>query len=344
MNPKERVLSTLALETPDRIPTAFHNSAVVAELSGLRYDEYFKSGEMMANAHIRAREQFCYDAIIVDSGTHCSAETLGCGAFYDDKKYPVTTTPVLTLLEDIRNLCMPDPENTFPASEMVACIRILRQHYGDEVAIIATGDQGPFTLSALMLGLENWLLAVKDNKQPELLHEVLTFAHIYTTSYALALFQAGAHVVRFGDSFGGTQVVSPRVYSDWTYPYEKKLIDSLKPYGFPTSIHICGNATLILDGMVSTGASMIEVDELSDFNKTCEACAGKAALLGPVSPSNMVFRSYKEVNEEARRAVMIARKAGTALVLGAGCSMAGDTPQENIDAVVQAALEYGVYS
>lgn len=262
---------------------------------------------------------------------------------YSDKKYPVTTTPVLGDPKDVQSLTLPDPDETYPARAMIHCVRLLHEHYVDEVAVIATGDQGPFTLSALLLGLEKWLLAVKDRGQPELLHAVLSFAQKYASRYAQALRKAGADVVRFGDSFGGTQVVSPSTYFDWTFPYEKKLMESLKPLGFPISIHICGNATPILAGMIETGAHMIEVDELSDFNRACTACAGKAALLGPVSPSNMVFKSYSEVTEEARRAIQAARQAGTALILGAGCSMAGDTPFESIDAVISAALEYGVY-
>ena len=157
---KKRVLDTLQLIQTDTAPTAFHNSAVVAEISGLTYDQFFRNGLAMAEAHIEAFQRFGYEAIIVDSGTHCSAETLGCGAYYADKVYPVTTTPILKRLEDIRELKLPDPNVTFPASEMIACIRMLRQHLGDEVAIIATGDQGPFTLAALLYGLDNWLLAV----------------------------------------------------------------------------------------------------------------------------------------------------------------------------------------
>ena len=85
---------------------------------------------------------------------------------------------------------------------------------------------------------------------------------------------------------------------------------------------------------------MIEVDELTDFRKACETCAGRVALLGPVSPANMVFKTPAEVKSEAARALSIARRSGTALILGAGCSMAGDTPFENIDAVIEAARTF----
>lgn len=340
VNSKERVKNTLHLVLDDPVPTAFHNSAVVAEISGLSYDEFFRSGREMAKAHIRSQQRFGYDAIIVDSGTSCSAETLGCTAHYADKVYPVTKTPVLKRLEDIHSLSLPDPNTSYPACEMITCIQLLRENFGNEVAVIATGDQGPFTLAALLFGLDNWLLAVKIRQQEEILHQILDFCVRYTTSYALALHEAGADVVRFGDSFGGTQVVSPDMYYEWTYPYEKKLIDALKPNDFPTSIHICGNATPILEGMIATGANMIEVDELSDFQKACETCAGRVALLGPVSPANMVFNSPADVKAEAIRAIRIARQSGTALILGAGCSMAGDTPFENIDAVIEAARNF----
>jgi uroporphyrinogen-III decarboxylase len=93
--------------------------------------------------------------------------------------------------------------------------------------------------------------------------------------------------------------------------------------------------------MVGTGANMIEVDELSDFGQTCLACSGRASVLGLVSPSNMVFKGYKEINLEASRAIETARRAKTCLTLGAGCSMAGNTPFESIDAVIAAARESG---
>jgi MtaA/CmuA family methyltransferase len=338
---RQRVLNTINGQAIDRVATAFHNSAVVAQLTGLPYDEFFRNGEAMANGHYLAFQLFQYDAIIVDSGTHCSAETLGCKTHYSADKYPLTTTPVLHQLEDIRSLPMPDPRVTYPACEMIECIRRLRSLCGEEAAVIATGDQGPFTLAALLLGMENWLLAVQDLIQPDLIHEVLNFACRYTISYALALRSAGADVVRFGDSFGGTELVSPRMYDQWTYPYERQLIQALKPHGFPTSIHICGNATPILERMIATGADMIEVDEKTNFEDACRVCSSHTALLGPVSPAHMVFRTADEVKEEARQAVETARQHGTFLLLGAGCSMAGDTPQASIRAVIEAAHEFG---
>jgi MtaA/CmuA family methyltransferase len=341
---RQRVLMTLRGQIPDRIATAFHNSAVVAELSGLPYNEFFRSGEAMADGHYRALQRFQYDAIIVDSGTHCSAQTLGCGAHYSADKYPLTTTPVLQHLEDIRSLEMPDPCSTYPASEMIDCIHRLRGMCGEEAALIATGDQGPFTLSALLIGMENWLLALKDQIDLDLIHEVLDFACRYTTSYALALHTAGADVVRFGDSFGGTELVSPRMYTQWTYPYEKQLIEALTPHGFPTSIHICGNATPILEGMIASGADMIEVDEKTNFDMACQACAGRAALLGPVSPAHMVFLDAWQVKDEARQAIETARRHRTRLLLGAGCSMAGNTPHTSLDVVIDAAHEFGCYN
>ena len=56
MTHKKRLLAAVKLDFQEYVPTAFHNSAVVAELSGLPYHVYFRSGEAMAEAHIKSWE------------------------------------------------------------------------------------------------------------------------------------------------------------------------------------------------------------------------------------------------------------------------------------------------
>ena len=74
---RRRVLDTLQFVQTRPVPTAFHNSAVVAEISGLPYEQFFRSGSAMARAHLQAQARFGYDDTLDAFGVHGAGGTIG---------------------------------------------------------------------------------------------------------------------------------------------------------------------------------------------------------------------------------------------------------------------------
>jgi uroporphyrinogen decarboxylase len=181
-------------------------------------------------------------------------------------------------------------------------------------------------------------------EQPDKIHQLLEFCYQVILRYALAQMEQGAHCTSIGDSPSGPDVVSPKLYREYAYPYVRRLAGKLKTRGIRLAYHICGNSTPIITDMVSTGAAIIEIDQKADQRTVKAAAQGKATLLGPVDPSGvMAHGTPAEVTERAHEAIEILG-AGGGFILGPGCALPASTPDENIDALIEAAKTYGQYA
>ena len=345
MNAVERTLMTLEFEKPDRIPVDLHNFQPAAAMLGLPLQEVFKDGELLAESQIRAWREFGHDVIILESGTSSSAEACGVEVVYRDDAAPVATKPVLSRLEDVDKLEFKDPWTTFPWSEILKATQIVSREVGDRAFIIGRGDQGPFSLALMLRGYENFMLDIALNERPDLIHRLLDYCRQTATRFAMAQLEAGAHATSIGESPSGPDVLSPRHYRQWAFPYQKRMIDEFRAQGKIIAHHICGNVVPILEDFVATGAQILEIDHKTDLKRAREAMWGRAALLGPVDTNLLAFGTPDEVDLACREAIAIMRGDApyhTGFILGPGCAMAADTPPDNIHALVEAAKKYGM--
>jgi uroporphyrinogen decarboxylase len=92
--------------------------------------------------------------------------------------------------------------------------------------------------------------------------------------------------------------------------------------------------------MVSSGAAILEIDQKSNLSTCRQAARGKATLLGPIDPSEVMANGTPEqVREKCREALEI-MGAGGGFILGPGCALPATTPHENIDALIETARRY----
>jgi uroporphyrinogen decarboxylase len=169
------------------------------------------------------------------------------------------------------------------------------------------------------------------------IHQLLDYCRQVTTRYCLAQIEAGAHSTSIGESPSGPDVLSPRFYRKYAYPYVKKLVDELHTHGVKVAYHICGNATPIITDMVNSGADIIEIDQKADQKISKEAAAGKATLLGPVDPSGVMVKGTPEQVRAASREAFANLGMGGGFILGPGCALPATTPDDNIDAMIDEA-------
>lgn len=104
--------------------------------------------------------------------------------------------------------------------------------------------------------------------------------------------------------------------------------------------HICGNSTPIIEDMVSTGAAIIEIDQKADQQTSKAAATGKATLLGPVDPSEVMAYGTPELVTEKCNETLENLSPGSGFILGPGCALPPSTPDDNIDAMIEAAKKF----
>lgn len=344
MDAIERTLTTLQFGMPDRLPVDLHNFQPAAAAMGVPLQEVFKDGELLAESQLRAWREFGHDVIILESGTSSSAEACGVEVIYRDDAAPVASRPALERLEDVPKLELSDPWTTFPWSEILKATRIVADEIGDRAFIIGRGDQGPFSLALMLRGYENFMLDIALNEQPAMIHQLLDYCRKVATRFAQAQLEAGAHATSIGESPSGPDVLSPRHYRQWAFPYQKAMIQDFTSQGQIIAHHICGNVGPILDDFIATGAQITEIDHKTDLARAHEAARGKTTILGPIDTGLLAFGTPAEVDDACRAAIETMKgdaDVHTGFILGPGCALASETPAENIHALVESAKRYG---
>ncbi len=342
MNSLERSWKVIRGGIPDRVPVDFHNFLATVKYAGMQMSQALQNGEMMAEAQMIFWRDFGQDMLLVENGVVAEAGACGCQVdFYDDGPPRVSGNVLAKGLALVDSLDIPDPEKTPPMCHVLDAVRILRREVGSKVFIMGRADQGPGALALALRGYERFLLDLAEGEQMDLVNRVLEFCVKVQIRYGLALKEAGAHGTAIGGL--GVSLLSPRLYRQVEQPCEKRIVQALNRDDFPVALHICGDATPILDGMLDTGAPVLELDYKTDLREAKAKSSGKATILGPVNPELLwEARDENLVMEAARQAIEILAPGG-GFILGPGCALGYDTPPANMHALVEAARRYGKY-
>ena len=90
MNSIERTLRTLSFQPIDRVPVDLHNFMVTPRFLGVTdYTEFFRNGEAMAEAQIKAWQRYGHDVLMIENGTAALAEACGVQVEYLKGSAPV---------------------------------------------------------------------------------------------------------------------------------------------------------------------------------------------------------------------------------------------------------------
>ena len=343
MTSLERCMTVLGGGIPDRVPVCLENFQHAAAVAGYTLREYCLDGEKMAAAQIAAWQKFGHDMIDMENGVATLAGAVGCEVRYTDDAPPWITRPALERIEDVNQLKPVDPYQDGTLPEVIKATRILASELGKHVCLLVEADQGPFDLACQIMDLQELLITLLDPDKEEWVHKLLTYAYEQTLSYARALIEAGAHLTMMGESTGGPDVCSPAIYRRFAFPYQQRLVETLRAEGKQIGMHICGNVTPIIESMVATGAIFLQVDYKIDHVVCKRAARGKTTLIGTLDPSGVMARGTVEDVIQAARHDIQHLSEGGGFILSPGCTLPYTTPDENAAALVETAKQYGQY-
>lgn len=342
MTSLERCRAVIEGRIPDRIPVCLLSFQNAAHFAGYSVSDYCIDARKLADAQLGYWEEFRHDMIEIENGVAALAEAVGCEVDYPELEPPWITKPAINSLDEIDRL----PDDLLEAPGVRALIeatRLVAEAVGDEVCIRGDSDQGAFSLAAEIVGIENFLVTSADPAQAEKINQLLAYANEQVARLARAQQAAGSHYTVIGDSIAGPDVCSPRTYRTYAAPYEKALIERLRGEGMEVGLHICGNATRIINDMLATTCRYFELDYKVDREVVRAATDGQATIIGTVDPSNLIpLGTPAEVKAKAVEDIALLGQQGR-FVLGAGCTLPRETPAENVHALVEAAHEAGWY-
>ena len=341
MNSIERVAAAIDLRTPDRVPVDLHNFMPAAQAFGRPFNETFRDGELLAQAMLDAWREFGHDMILLENGTGCNAEACGAEVSYRDDASPVADKPLITSLDQVADLVVPDPNTTFPQSEIIKATRILSREIGDKAWIVARADQGPFDLAAQLFGMESLMMAMAFG-EVDGVNALLSYCREVGTRYAYALIDAGGRSTSIGEPVSGPGLISPNDYRRFAMPQQRQFVADVTARGGIVANHICGDTIPIFEDFMATGAQILEIDHVTDRRQAKDMARGKTCLLGAIDTSTITLGTPGQIEDEVREAIeILAPDSG--FIIGPGCALGPETPSDSIHALIEAAHKYGTY-
>ncbi len=302
MTPRERVMAAAAGREVDCCPAICPTSVANLECmksTGVSFSRSHTDGQMMADLAAAAYTQLGFDTVMPYFSVCLEASALGCQVYWGNKGImPVITKNLLCSKEEFQY-----PKNFLDRPEckqLLKAIRLLRQRFGTQVAIIGK-VVGPWTLAYHLYGVGN--LVLDTILEPEETKAFIQALLPVSLELAKAQFEAGADLLTWADHVTA-DIISAEVYREFMLPVHKTAAARLQSYG-PVILHTCGNVMDRLDLMAQSGFRIFHIDSRNSIRRAAEIAQGRILLAGAVNnPGTLSHGSrpqiYREVLENVQ--------------------------------------------
>ncbi len=367
MNSRERVLTALNCQQPDRVPVQEAQIDVpvlkeIARILGLdgRPQEggeskqpdaiQFEQGSEMLNLSLRVTEALGLD--VVFSGPSNEWEQVGpdrirdmFGCTYKLSKHgaPVIVDGPIKGHDDLRGFDMVSKLNP----GRFTTVEFFDEKVGQEKAHFLLLADPIKTSGELRGNMANLLLDY--GLDPEMVHALARIA----TDYNMAVVQMAVElgygldgVIMNGDlASERTTLMSPQHYREYLKPYHRELIDHVHGLGLKFVKHTDGNVWPILDDFIEVGFDGFHPvqPQCMDIAEVKQHVADRLCLLGNIDCRFLLpYGSEEEVVETVKETIEKAAPGG-GYILCSSNSIHPDCKAENVIAMFEAARKYGVY-
>ena len=328
MNGRQRVLAFLNDQPVDHLPLMPVVMMFCADQIGVKYGQYVKDHKTLAEAQIRTAQAFDFD--IVSNMSDPAREAADCGAhvqFYDDQPAAIIESDALLADKSaLSRLAIPDPLGGGRMHEAIKALELMKLRAGDDKAIMGWVE-GPCAEGADLRGLNTLMLDLYDD--PAFVRELFDFVVEMALRYGQAQIDAGADIIGIGDA--AASLVGPKLYEEFVWESEKRLVDGFHAMGAKVRLHICGNTRMIVDGMGRLGCDVVDLDYLTPVDVARAAMGPDVILLGNIDP----VRSLRDGTPQSVTADISEchRMAAVRYIVGAGCEVPRETPLSNVRAL-----------
>ncbi len=330
MTSRVRVFAHLAGEPVDRLPLMPITMMFACNQIGARYRDYCTDYRVLVEGQMRTAEKFGFD--YVNTMSDPAREAADCGAtveYFDNQ--PVALVEEKALLAEKRKLTslkIPDPLGGGRMHNAINALALFKERVGKE-KIIEGWIEGPMAEAADLRGINTVMLDFFDD--PGFVRDLFAFVIEMELRFAREQVKAGADLIGIGDA--AASLVGPQIYNEFIWPFEKKLVEGVHALGAKTRMHICGNTRPLLEPIGKLGCAVVDLDYLSPIAQGRQKMGPKQVLLGNVNPVQ-VLRNGDAAGVTAAVAACH-REAGPRFIMGAGCEVPRDTPEQNLRAMCE---------
>ena len=310
---------------------------MAGDFIGEPYGKYATDHTIHVKGQCAIAEHYDLDYVSAISDPATEAHDWGASIVFYDNQPPAVDERVALLSEKEKliDLTPPDPKTGKRMSNRLRVVEGLKEQIGGE-KLVEGWIEGPAAEASDLRGINHLMLDVMD----DIPFVKALFERISETAvnYAVAQLEAGADIIGMGDA--AASLLGPALYNDLVWPYEKMIVDAIHEAGGMVRLHICGNTSTICDGMASLGCEIVDLDSLAPMGPGRKDSGPDQVLLGNIDPVRVLRNGTPpEIQHEVN---MCWEAAGPRLIIGAGCEVPRDTPEENMRAMVLFAKEHNV--
>ncbi len=194
-----------------------------------------------------------------------------------------------------------------------------------------------------LMGMEECLLAFYTH--PQEMHALLRRIADYNVCVFERYLELGVDAIGFSEDLGSQKalMMSPQTFREFILPQYKRCFAPVLAAGKMVFFHSCGCVQDIVSDLAGIGVTALNPVQAraNDLRRVkADASAGHMALQGGVDSHLLVVGTPDEVRQETLRVLRILAPGG-GYILGPDQGMLW--PEENYDAMMQVAREYGRY-
>lgn len=301
------------------------------------HPELDRTPEGLAEEEITFHREFNHDLMKISFHGRYPVVDWGCVAIYDGAISGSTTCQSCIVQEssDWETL-EPLDVNDGEFGKQIRAIELIRKYSQDKVPTMATIFDAPMVADKLS---EKSLTHYMENN-PVVMESVLEMINSVMIDFGKAALEAGADGLFIASQHSTHSVVSDEQYKKYVYPYDFKMIESLRGKASFIILHLHAREEkedIRFEKIANTpGVDGINwEDQSASLNLKQGKKLTRKAVFGGID-HNGVFRSGS--TDEAKNQVLdTLRESGLRrTVVAPGCVITVDTPQENIQSVVDA--------
>jgi len=319
----------------DRLPVISPTSVATVESMltvGAAFPEAHTDAQKMAALAATGHDLLGFDNVAPYFGVQQEAAAFGAGINWGlIDSMPTTSSRPFHDPEDFE---MPDDFlSRLPIRTILDSIRLLKDKYGDEVAVCGK-VMGPWTLSYNLYGVEDFLYDIA--AEPDRARDFLEAFKPVSIAFALAQVEAGADVITWADHATGS-MVSAGTYEEFLLPVHQQCLEEFRekaPRKVPVILHTCGKTLDRMALFAEAGFDAFHFDSLNDPALALEAVSGRILLTGCVNNPKVLLNGTPD---DVKKQVTEIVNAGVQLI-SPECAIPCRVKNENLKMILETVL------
>ena len=335
MTGRERVIAMLEGRAVDHLPLMPITMMFAADRLGVKYGNYARDHRVMVKAQLKTAAEFGFDYVSTISDPAREAADYGANVeWYEDQPPALIEREALlsekSLLSRLRPL---NPRGGGRMHDRIQGIELFRKRIGLE-KFVEGWVEGPCAEASDLRGINRLMVDFYDD--PAFVRDLFEFLVENAIYCAKEQVEAGADIIGVGDA--AASLVGPRIYEEFVWSHEKKLVDGIHAAGGRVRLHICGNTRKILDGIGKLGGDIVDLDYPVPVQQAREQMGPRQVLLGNIDPVRVLRNGDPESITSA--IAECHQQAGSRYIVSAGCEVVRDTPHQNVRALAKYAVSH----